>query len=281
MLNAKVDHHIFFLFHQISDYSICRWPAYLSSFHYNNIYWFYDWGGMNGFDMDNGSTQCMHSQHAFNSDWTVHCMYLNNCVSPLQLEGGNLVYRINLGDREESVAMTTSQVNDALWHVFTADRIALSLSLSLDSTSLNHTLSSANLTLDIDPSQVYAGGFPMPESNDIITNAYLGCLEDIRINRHTLPTSGSNEFASVTFSGSSPISYRCALRACSPNPCGEGANCTEVGSTGYRCQCSDGSVTQTRPCPTPTPPPSFRLVIVVAPILGGVILCAIVTLLGE
>ena len=207
---------------------------------------------------------------------------IGSIVFPLQLEGGNLVYRINLGDREESVAMTMSQVNDALWHVFTAGRIALSLSLSLDSNSLNHTLSSANLTLDIDPSQVYAGGFPMPESDGVvITNSYFGCLEDIRIDGSTLPTSGSNEFASVTFSSDSPISYRCALRACSPNPCGDGANCTEVGSTGYRCQCSDGSVTQSRPCPTPTPPPSFRLVIVVAPILGGVVLCAIVTLLGE
>ena len=206
---------------------------------------------------------------------------IHNIMVSLQMEGGYLVYRINLGTREESITMTTNQVNDALWHTFAAERIALSLSLSLDTTDLNHTLSSANLTLDIDPSRVYTGGFPLSESNDIITNAYTGCLEDVRIDRNTLPTLDSNEFASVTFRGDSPISYRCALRACSPDPCGPGANCTEVGSTGYRCRCRDGSVTESVPCATPTPPPSFTLVIVIASILGGVILSAIVILLGE
>ena len=34
--------------------------------------WFYflwDWGGASGFDVDTGSTQNLHSQYAFNSDW--------------------------------------------------------------------------------------------------------------------------------------------------------------------------------------------------------------------
>lgn len=199
----------------------------------------------------------------------------------LQLEGGYLVYHINLGSGEESVTIATQQVNDALWHTFTVERLALSLSLSLDDTNITHVLRNTNLTLDVDPTQVYAGGFPSSESDDI-TNAYTGCLEDVRINGYVLPTAGSNDFASVTFHGSSPISYNCALRACSPNPCGQdGANCTEIGSSGYRCHCSDGSVTQSRPCPTPAPPSSFLFVIVVAPVLGGVVLCVIVTLLGE
>ena len=181
--------------------------------------------------------------------------------------------------------MATYQVNDAVWHTLTVERTALSLFLSLDSTSnLTHTLSSMNLTLDIDPTLVYAGGFPSSnsESNDIIiSNPYIGCLEDIRIDGNILPTVGSNEFASVTFLGNAPISYNCALQACSPSPCGEGANCTEVDSTGYRCMCSDGHMTVSQPCPSPVPPPTFRLIVVVAPIVGGVVLCVIITLLGE
>ena len=201
------------------------------------------------------------------------------------MEGGNLVYHINLGSGEESISITTQQVNDAEWHTFTIERTALSLSLFLDGNfNLTHTLSSTNLTLDIDPSLIYAGGFPSStsESDDmVISNPYTGCLEDIRIDGNTLPTVGSNEFASVLFLGSAPISYNCALRACSPNPCGEGANCTELGSSGYRCMCSNGHMTVSEPCPAPVPPPTFRLLIIAAPIVGGVILCVIITLLGE
>ena len=204
----------------------------------------------------------------------------------MQLEGGYLVYHINLGSGEESISMTTQQVNDAVWHTFTAERTALSLSLSLDTTSnLTHILSSTNLTLDIDPSLIYAGGFPISDSTSddiIISNPYTGCLEDIRIDGSILPTVDSNEFASVTFHGNAPISYNCALRACLPSPCGEeGANCTEIGSMGYRCMCRDGHMTVSEPCPAPVPPPTFRLLIIAAPIVGGVILCVIITLLGE
>lgn len=199
------------------------------------------------------------------------------------MEGGFLVYHINLGSGEESVSMPTMQLNDAEWHTFSVKRVALSLSLSLDNTNLTHNLSSTNLTLDIDATQVYAGGFPSAESDDVMANTYTGCLEDIRIDRNILPTIGSNDFASVTFHGSGLISYNCALRGCSPDPCNDvaGASCTEVGSSGYRCHCSDGSVTESSPCPVPVPPTMFRLVIVVAPIVGGVILCVLVTLLGE
>lgn len=180
--------------------------------------------------------------------------------------------------------MATQRVNDAVWHTFAVNRIALSLSLSLDEVSnITHTLSSTNLTLDVNPSLVYAGGFPSsPKSDDIIiNNAYIGCLEDIRIDGNVLPTVGSSEFASVTFLGSDPISYNCALRACSPNPCGERANCSEIGSSSYRCSCSDGHVTVSQPCPAPKPPSTLRLVVLTAPIVGGVILCAIITSLGE
>ena len=219
-------------------------------------------------------------------------MYLLKCSSQvllsysqwlscsLQLEDGYLVYHINLGSREESVAMTTHRVDDALWHVFSVERLILSLSLFLDDTNLTHSLSSTNLTLDIDSTQVYAGGFPSLESGDVIINAYTGCLEDVRIDGNILPTLGSNDFASVAFRGTAPISYNCALRACSPNPCGEGTNCTEVGSSGYQCHCSDGSVTVSLPCAAPAPPPTFRFVLVVVPVLGGVILLAVMTIIG-
>jgi hypothetical protein len=203
------------------------------------------------------------------------------------LEGGYLVYHINLGSGEESISMATQQVNDAVWHTFTVERTALSLSLFLDTTSnLTHMLSSTNLTLDIDPSLIYAGGFPSsdsPTSNDIIiSNPYTGCLEDIRIDGNVLPTVNSNDFASVTFLGNDPISYNCALRGCLPDPCEEeGANCSEVGSMGYRCMCRDDHMTISEPCPAPVPPPTFRLLIIAAPIVGGVVLCVIITLLGK
>ena len=201
----------------------------------------------------------------------------------MQLEGGYLVYRINLGSGEESISMITQQVNDAEWHTFTVERTALSLSLSLDNTfNLTHTLISTNLTLDINPSLIYAGGLPLAnaESDDIIiSNPYTGCLEDIRIDGNVLPTVDYNEFASVMFRGD--ISYNCALRSCSPNPCGVGANCTDIGISRYRCMCSNGHMTVSEPCPAPVPPPTFRLLIITAPIVGGVILCVIITLFGE
>jgi len=114
-----------------------------------------------------------------------------------------MVYHINISSVEGTVRASGIPVGDVRWHMVDVLRSGLAVSLTIDSNStFQHTLADNALILNIDASQIYAGGRPV---NDDVSNGYTGCLQDIRLDQFVLPTSGSNDFASVTFGGSSGI----------------------------------------------------------------------------
>ncbi len=169
-------------------------------------------------------------------------------------------------------------VNNGTWHTVLVQRSGLTVTLTVDNTTFPSTLSGVELTLDIDPSVIYAGGRP---GNGGVADGYAGCLQDIRLDQFSLPTSGSNGYASVAFGGSSGVSHFCAIGPCYPNPCGPG-NCTETdGGTSFTCKCPDGSQRAVCPELQADDEKSYTLPILVGCILGGILLLAICTLVAS
>ena len=89
--------------------------------------------------------------------------------------------------------------NDAEWHTVGVSRWGLEVTLVVDESSFSHTLSGTELTLDIDPSGIFAGG--RPEAGGTAGN-YTGCLQV----KSTLP-----ELESLLFlrTRELAISYHC------------------------------------------------------------------------
>ena len=164
------------------------------------------------------------------------------------------------------------QVEDAQWHMVNVHRSGLIVSLTVDNNStFQLTLNGTALTLDVGTSQIFAGG--RPTIGGRVSGGFTGCLQDIRVDQFTLPTSGSNGFAAVTFRGSGGVVQGCVLGPCFPNPCGTG-NCSELDRTSFACNCLDGTVLRGRSCPEPPPPLTGILPIAVSA-GGGVLVLAV------
>ena len=206
--------------------------------------------------------------------------------------GGLLLYHINLGSGEEVFALPPSNVgsssrinplgiDDAEWHFFESNRVALNLTLTVDNVTWSRTLGGDQLYLDVSPSDVYVGGTPFGGG----ATFYLGCMEDVRIDHQELPTSGSNDIASIVYSGAEGeeaggVPTGCALRGCFSDPCKMGV-CTELGASDYLCSCSDGSTVRSAPCPVAESMMRFRLIIIVSSVVGGLVVALIIFVLSK
>ncbi len=203
----------------------------------------------------------------------------------LQLQTrGAVSYHINLGSGEETFSFPTSlsPVDDAEWHYLEVERNALALRLVLDNLTLSYTLGGNQLNLDVPYDYFYAGGSPVQSGSDA-GNLYIGCLRDIRVDQNVLPTSGSNRFATVSFSGDTDtpgISTGCGLKGCFPDPC-QGGNCTENGDVEFTCSCSDGSILNSSPCIIPERVTPFLLVIIIVALVVVLLLLLITGAIGK
>ena len=205
----------------------------------------------------------------------------------VELQEGRIILRANLGSGEERVNLGdgTPRVDDAVWHSLELERVALDVQLTLDSVTFSHTLTGGHLYLDVGYSQFYAGGVPVPNG---VGSGYIGCLEDIRIEENSLPTSeqsslpmlGSTEFASVIYRGNSSVNVGCGLRGCFPDPC-KGETCIERGARGFSCSCQDGSIVVSGPCTEPGQVTPFLLIIIIVAVVCTAILVPIITAIGE
>ena len=102
------------------------------------------------------------------------------------------------------------QVEDAQWHMVDVHRSGLTVSLTVNNNStFQLTLNGTALTLDVGTSQIFAGG--RPTIGGRVSGGFTGCLQDIRLDQFTLPTSNSNDFAAVTFRGSGGVVQGCAM----------------------------------------------------------------------
>ena len=203
--------------------------------------------------------------------------------------GGLLVYHIDLGSGEEvitlpprtdsgDVSVPSGGWNDAEWHFFESTRTSLNLTLTLDNITQSRTLGGSQLYLDVMRTDVYVGGTPNADS------FYAGCMEDARIDRFSLPTSGSNDFASVKFisggEAGSSVTMGCSLRGCRSAPCGSGT-CSELGESDFLCHCPSGTTVRSETCPGPVQTRRYQLVIIVSAIAGALVVIFLISMLGE
>ena len=91
-----------------------------------------------------------------------------------QLNTGALLYSVDLGSGPEAIAASGQVVNDADWHTVAVSRRGLEVTLVVDESSFSRTLLGTELTLDIDPSGIFAGGRPVAGG---IAGNYTGCLQ--------------------------------------------------------------------------------------------------------
>ena len=198
----------------------------------------------------------------------------------LQLESGQVVVHLSLsGDTVETeLTLPTQTLNDSKSHRLVFHRSGCSLSLSVDSnTSLQAFLPpGTSLTLETLSSQIYTGGSPIVT----VSSWFTGCLQDIRINQITLPTSSvGNEFASVFYEGSSEeggpgVTEGCSLSPCYQDPCGGGGVCEETSNGSYQCLCSGGERVSGGPCPQEQEEQFLPYIIVITIIVAVLVVLA-------
>ena len=191
-----------------------------------------------------------------------------------QLSSGHVIYSVNVGESTESLTIATDYKHST-WHSISIQRTGHNVLLSYDSIILSHTLSGSQLTLEYLSSDVFAAGRPDAERS--VTDGFNGCLQDIRLNQRPLPTSGTNDIASVLFVGDEPESG-CTVGPCYPNPCGTG-NCTEIASNRYQCICPNGD-TQTSACESDRGSFSFEVFVIAIAMTIFIIVLAIVACIG-
>ena len=212
-------------------------------------------------------------------------LYTCACMSPVllcsQLESGQVVLHLNLGDGQETVLVGPGpQLNDSQRHSVTVARRGQHLNLSVDSTALQHSLPlGTSLTLETDSSEIYTGGSPYT------TSWFVGCLQDVRLDHFTLPTLDSNDFASVVYEGlqadsHSGITEGCTLSPCYLNPCGSGGVCEEMDNSSYQCLCSSGERTTTV-CPRAREEFQYMVHVIGAGVLAVLLVVFSVTVVGE
>ena len=194
-----------------------------------------------------------------------------------------MVLHLNLGDGQETVEVGPGpQLNDSQRHSVTVARRGRQLNISVDSTTLQHTLPpGTSLTLETLSSEIYTGGSPYANT----TPWYAGCLQDVRLDRFSLPTFDSNDFASVAYEGSqqesdSGIMQGCTLSPCYMNPCGSGGVCEEVDSSNYQCVCSGGERMSTM-CPQTRDSKEYITYVIAAGVLAVLLFVLSVSFVGE
>ena len=175
------------------------------------------------------------------------------CVYILQLESGQVVVHLSLSEEtvETKLTLPTPLLSDSESHSLVFHRRGGHLDLSVDSNTTSLSLPPGTpLTLETLSSEIYTGGSPFVPASSWFT----GCLQDVRINRVTLPTSSAgNEFASVLYEGSGEgghgVTKGCSLSPCYLDPCGGGGVCEETSNGSYQCLCSGRETVSGRPCP--------------------------------
>ena len=161
------------------------------------------------------------------------------------------------------------------------ERSGHNLNLTLDSISLQHTLpQDTPLTLDIHTSEIYTGGSTYTN----ITSWFTGCLQDVRINRLSLPTVDENEIASVVYEGvgdnDAGITEGCSLSPCFDNPCGSEGTCVEISNSSYQCLCFSGEIVTTT-CPRSQEEIEFIPYVITAAILVVLVTVLIFSTVGK
>lgn len=109
-----------------------------------------------------------------------------------QVVAGHLQFRYNLGDGEAILMITSTNINDAMFHNVQLSRTEQSVQLLVDEMFVNRTISpGSEATLDILSEHFYVGA-RINVRNGSLSNGLQGCVVGLRLDRKEVPVGGEN-----------------------------------------------------------------------------------------
>eukprot|EP00058_Branchiostoma_floridae_P023668 XP_002609158.1 hypothetical protein BRAFLDRAFT_131370 [Branchiostoma floridae] len=184
--------------------------------------------------------------------------------SILELINGYLQYRFNCGSGEGKVTMEFggSEVTDGKWHYVEVSRNGAYAELKLDHKYIARgSAAGENKILNLDDNDIYFGAEVANRLRKkraaVVSNGFLGCMDDMMLNGERLPRAGANSVA--TLRDMTDVDFNCndgmeTLGVCGSNPCMNGGSCAVVSpSNRYICNClprfsGDNCQIDTQPC---------------------------------
>jgi hypothetical protein len=116
----------------------------------------------------------------------------DNEYATLEVDGGYLQFRFNLGSGEATARQTTIQVNDGVSHVVTVERKERTVTLVIDGSYVARATSPPESnTLDIQSDRVFLGA--NVDTNGRSSKGFSGCVTGAKLNHRDLPVSGSTK----------------------------------------------------------------------------------------
>ncbi|XP_076056118.1 FAT atypical cadherin kugelei isoform X2 [Oratosquilla oratoria] len=163
--------------------------------------------------------------------------------SILELEGGYVRYRWDLGSGEGVVAVASNRVNDGRWHHVLIERFGSTAEVMLDG-KIHATGSSPGSSdlLNLESPHLYLGAELRPWAGaQDPRKGLVGCLDDPRVDNIPLPLSLSAGNAVSSLTRLAHVNYECQMElplpgVCGAHPCHNGGTCEEHRDS-FVCQC--------------------------------------------
>lgn len=176
----------------------------------------------------------------------------------LEIQNGVVQFRFDLGSGEGLVSVASIFVSDGLWHEIRLEREGNSARLIIDGKHTRTGVSpGVNGILNVQSHDLYFGAEVRPHPTVIgiedVQRGFIGCLDDLKLSRATLPLQMNaaaassvavlKRFANVDFN-CEPANALIPLGICkAQNLCFNGGTCKETTNTNsnndYECQCHD------------------------------------------
>ncbi|XP_041454487.1 neural-cadherin isoform X3 [Lytechinus variegatus] len=156
----------------------------------------------------------------------------------MEMVQGELKADWHLGDKPVSVTMVNFSINDGAWHAINFDRYDSVVTIKIDGgggVKEIQNRESQYSGLDVDENSLVIGAFV---DVNTVTDDFMGCMNDPRINHNFLGMEGTNDYAVATKSAG--VTEGCPSDVCDSDPCpGSVLVCTDYWRF-YECLCPEG-----------------------------------------